>query len=228
MVHLGADAFAELRGEGAFSDGDDASFESAAAAAAAREGQRGGAGSLSPPLEGLIERRAAPAAAADHAQRRRASPRAHPRSLQQPPAAAAAAAAAATAAAAACRSSGSARCLRPRRTWGRSRRRGSCWAGPRAPSGPSPRSSRGTINFGRPGALLGSSVVFGSGCGQALPGVPRKAPLCSFDYYLTFAAWVERSVARRPAHAWAEPRTAPYLSAARQEPSPASDHLTSR
>jgi len=48
MVHLGADAFAELRGEGAFSDGDDASFESAAAAAA-REGQRGGAGSLSPP-----------------------------------------------------------------------------------------------------------------------------------------------------------------------------------
>ena len=25
----------------------------------------------------------------------------------------------------------------------------------------------------------GSSVVFGSGCGQALPGVPRKAPLCS-------------------------------------------------
>ena len=80
MVHLGAGAFAELRGEGAFSDGDDASFESAAAA---REGQRGGAGSLSPPLESLIERRAAPAAAADHAQRRRASPRAHPRSLQQ-------------------------------------------------------------------------------------------------------------------------------------------------
>jgi len=28
------------------------------------------------------------------------------------------------------------------------------------------------------GAQLGSSVAFGSGCGQALPGVPRKAPLC--------------------------------------------------
>jgi len=27
-------------------------------------------------------------------------------------------------------------------------------------------------------AQLGSSVAFGSGCGQALPGVPRKAPLC--------------------------------------------------
>ena len=27
------------------------------------------------------------------------------------------------------------------------------------------------------GAQLGSSVAFGSGCGQALPGVPRKAPL---------------------------------------------------
>jgi len=35
-----------------------------------------------------------------------------------------------------------------------------------------------SINFGRPGALLGSSVAFGSGCGEALPGVPRKAPLC--------------------------------------------------
>ena len=30
------------------------------------------------------------------------------------------------------------------------------------------------------GAQLGSSVAFGSGCGQALPGVPRKAPLCWF------------------------------------------------
>jgi len=30
------------------------------------------------------------------------------------------------------------------------------------------------------GAQLGSSVAFGSGCGQqALPGVPSKAPLCS-------------------------------------------------
>ena len=28
------------------------------------------------------------------------------------------------------------------------------------------------------GAQLGSSVTFGSGCGQTLPGVPRKAPLC--------------------------------------------------
>ena len=27
-------------------------------------------------------------------------------------------------------------------------------------------------------AQLGSSVAFGSGCGQALPGMPRKAPLC--------------------------------------------------
>jgi len=30
----------------------------------------------------------------------------------------------------------------------------------------------------RAGALLGSSVAFDSGCGEALPGVPRKAPLC--------------------------------------------------
>ena len=30
------------------------------------------------------------------------------------------------------------------------------------------------------GAQLGSSVAFGSGCGQTLPGVPRKAPLCLF------------------------------------------------
>ena len=44
MVHLGADAFAELRGEGAFSDGDDASFESAAAAAAREELRVGGGG----------------------------------------------------------------------------------------------------------------------------------------------------------------------------------------
>ena len=27
------------------------------------------------------------------------------------------------------------------------------------------------------GAQMGCSVAFGSGCGQALPGVPRKAPL---------------------------------------------------
>ena len=30
-------------------------------------------------------------------------------------------------------------------------------------------------------AQLGSSVAFGSGCGQALPGVPRKAPLCCYS-----------------------------------------------
>jgi len=30
------------------------------------------------------------------------------------------------------------------------------------------------------GAQLGSSVAFGSGCGQTLPGVPRRAPLCSY------------------------------------------------
>jgi len=30
----------------------------------------------------------------------------------------------------------------------------------------------------RLGAQLGSSVALGSGCGQLLPGVPRKAPLC--------------------------------------------------
>ena len=29
-------------------------------------------------------------------------------------------------------------------------------------------------------AQLGSSVAFGSGCGQALPGVPRKALLCLY------------------------------------------------
>ena len=32
------------------------------------------------------------------------------------------------------------------------------------------------------GARLGSSAEFGSGCGQALPGVPRKAPLCVARY----------------------------------------------
>jgi len=35
---------------------------------------------------------------------------------------------------------------------------------------------------------LGSSVAFGSGCGQALPGVPRKAPLCEFPSRLLLAA----------------------------------------
>ena len=38
---------------------------------------------------------------------------------------------------------------------------------------PSLRSSR----LAEMGVQLGSSVAFGSGCGQALPGVPRKAPL---------------------------------------------------
>ena len=33
----------------------------------------------------------------------------------------------------------------------------------------------GSINFGRPGALLGSSVAFGSGCGEAFPGVDNYA-----------------------------------------------------
>jgi len=37
-----------------------------------------------------------------------------------------------------------------------------------------------SINFGRPGAQLGSSVAFGLGCGQAPAGVPRKASLCSY------------------------------------------------
>jgi len=41
-----------------------------------------------------------------------------------------------------------------------------------------------SINFRRPGALLGSSEAFGSGYGQALPGVPRKAPLCLLDRYV--------------------------------------------
>jgi len=70
----------------------------------------------------------------------------------------------------------------------------SAWAKARWPAGPQPGvvamcSSAcvgvgeglvvacSSINFGRPGELLGSSVAFGSGCGQALPGVPRKAPL---------------------------------------------------
>ena len=45
---------------------------------------------------------------------------------------------------------------------------------PPPPSPPSLRSSR----LAERGAQLGSSVAFGSGCGKALPGVPRKAPLC--------------------------------------------------
>jgi len=34
-----------------------------------------------------------------------------------------------------------------------------------------------SLAFAVLGAQLGSSVAFGSGCGQALPGVPHKAPL---------------------------------------------------
>jgi len=72
----------------------------------------------------------------------------------------------------------------------------SAWAKARRPAGPQPgvvamsfsaRVGVGSglvayrsFNSGRPGVLLGSSVVFGSGCGEALPGVPRKAPLCSY------------------------------------------------
>ena len=33
------------------------------------------------------------------------------------------------------------------------------------------------------GAQLGSSVAFATGCGQTLPGVPRKAPLCSLSQF---------------------------------------------
>ena len=35
-----------------------------------------------------------------------------------------------------------------------------------------------SVAFAVLGAQLGSSVAFGSGCAQALPGVPREAPLC--------------------------------------------------
>jgi len=41
-----------------------------------------------------------------------------------------------------------------------------------------------SINSGRSGALLGSSVELGSGCGQPLPGVPRKAPRLACSYGL--------------------------------------------
>ena len=46
-------------------------------------------------------------------------------------------------------------------------------ATPQPPPPPSLRGSRLT----EMGVQLGSSVAFGSGYGQALPGVPRKAPL---------------------------------------------------
>ena len=45
-------------------------------------------------------------------------------------------------------------------------------ASPPQPPPPSLRSSR----LADMGAQLGSSVAVGSGCGKALPGVPRKAP----------------------------------------------------
>ena len=47
-------------------------------------------------------------------------------------------------------------------------------ATPPPPPPPSLRSSR----LAEMGAQLGSSVAFGSSCGQALPGVLRKALLC--------------------------------------------------
>ena len=51
-------------------------------------------------------------------------------------------------------------------------------AGRRAPSPPRHRRRRRLCAArAEMRAQLGSSVAFGSGCGQALPGVPRKAPL---------------------------------------------------
>ena len=51
----------------------------------------------------------------------------------------------------------------------------------RAPSSPRHHRRRRLLCAARAEmrAQLGSSVAFGSGCGQTLPGVPRKAPLCS-------------------------------------------------
>ena len=46
-------------------------------------------------------------------------------------------------------------------------------ATPRPPPPPPLSSARAEM-----GAQLSSSVAFGSGCGQALPGVPCKAPYC--------------------------------------------------
>jgi len=88
--------------------------------------------------------------------------------------------AAATAAAAA-------RTLRTQRgTWRRTCNRTwrSTWpSGGAAPSSPRHHRRRRRLCAARAemGAQLGSSVAFGSGCGQALPGVPRKAPLCSYQ-----------------------------------------------
>ena len=47
------------------------------------------------------------------------------------------------------------------------------------PATPPPPPSLCSSRFGAEmRAQLGSSVVFGSACGKALPGVPRKAPVC--------------------------------------------------
>ena len=49
-----------------------------------------------------------------------------------------------------------------------------------ATSPPPPPQSLRSSRLAEIGAQLGSSVAFGSGCcGQALSGLPRKAPLCS-------------------------------------------------
>jgi len=52
--------------------------------------------------------------------------------------------------------------------------------GRREPSSPRHHRRRRRLCAARAemGAQLGSSVAFGSGCGQALPGMPRKVPLC--------------------------------------------------
>ena len=43
---------------------------------------------------------------------------------------------------------------------------------------PTPPRRRNCAARAEMGAQMGSSVAFGSGCGQTLPGVPREAPLC--------------------------------------------------
>jgi len=51
-------------------------------------------------------------------------------------------------------------------------------------------------------AQLGSSVAFGSGCGQTLPVVPRKAPLCSLrpvNTHINRHPRAERAFRARPA-----------------------------
>jgi len=47
-----------------------------------------------------------------------------------------------------------------------------------------------SVAFAVLGAQLGSSVALCSGCGQALPGVPRRAPLSSWE---TLGATVDSS-----------------------------------